>query len=40
MTFTISIRNATLLRDTVAEYWQCEIVGVDPENSCDRLRDF
>ena len=21
------------------DYWQCEIAGVDPENSCDKLRD-
>jgi len=39
-TFTITTQNATLLADAVADYWQCEITGVDPENSCDRLRDL
>jgi len=39
-TFTVTTRNATLLADTVADYWQCEIAGVDPENSCDKLRDL
>jgi len=39
-TFTITTQNATLLADAVADYWQCEITGVEPENSCDRLRDL
>jgi len=37
--FTVSTRNARLFADAVAEYWQCEIAGVDPEISCDGLRD-
>ena len=37
--FTIFTRNSRLSADSVAEYWQCEIAGVNPENSCDRLRD-
>ena len=34
--FTFSIRNARQFADALAEYWQCEIAGVSPENSCDR----
>jgi len=39
-TFTLTTRNGTLAADAVADYWQCEITGVDPENPCDRLRDL
>ena len=38
-TFTLTTRNGALAADAVADYWQCEIAGVDPENPCDRLRD-
>jgi len=37
--FTVFTRNGALFGDAVADYWQCEITGVDPENSCDRLKD-
>ena len=37
--FTVATRNGTLFANAVADYWRCEIAGVDPENSCDRLRD-
>ena len=36
--FTITTRNGTQFADAVADYWRCEIAGVDPENSCDGLR--
>jgi len=39
-TFTLTTRNGALAADAVADYWQCEIAGVDPENPCDRLRDL
>ena len=38
-TFTVTTRNGALFGDAVTDYWQCEITGLDPENSCDRLRD-
>jgi len=38
-TFTIFTRNSTQFSGAVAEYWLCESTGVNPENSCDRLRE-
>ena len=37
--FTIFTRNSTQFSDAIAEYWLCESTGVNPENSCDRLRE-
>ena len=37
--FTISTRNGAMFSDAVAEYWRCEIAGVNSENSCDRQRE-
>ena len=27
-----------ILAHTIRDYWQCEATGVDPENSCNRLK--
>ena len=37
-TFTVRLRNVEILADTIRDYWQCEATGVDPENSCNRLK--
>jgi len=37
--FTIFTRNSTQFSDAIAEYWLCESTGVNPENTCDRLRE-
>ena len=38
--FTVTTRNSRKFADAIAEYWRCETAGVNPENSCDRLRDL
>ena len=39
--FTVNTRsrNGKLFVDAIAAYWLCETAGLNPENSCDRLRD-
>ena len=37
MAFTITTRNIEQFEAAVTNYWQCELTGVDPENSCDAL---
>ena len=36
--FTITTRNVGQFAAAVADYWRCELTGVDPENPCDELR--
>ena len=36
--FTVITRNIGQFAAAVADYWQCELTGVDPENPCDELR--
>ena len=36
--FTASTRNVVQVAAAVADYWRCELTGVDPENPCDELR--
>ena len=36
--FTVTTRNGVRFAAAVADYWQCELTGVDPENPCDELR--
>ena len=36
--FTITTRNGRLFAEAIAAYWRCETAGVNPENSCDRLK--
>ena len=35
--FTASTRTAVQFAAAVADYWRCELTGVDPENPCDEL---
>ena len=36
--FTVTTRNGVQFAAAVADYCQCELTGVDPENPCDELR--
>ena len=38
ITFTASTRTAVQFAAAVADYWRCELTGVDPENPCNELR--
>ena len=35
--FTVTTRNIGQFAAAVADYWRCELTGVDPENPCDGL---
>ena len=37
-TFTVTTRNVGQFAAAVADNWQCELTGVDPENPCNELR--
>ena len=37
-TFTVATSNIGPFEAAVADYWRCELTGVDPENPCDELR--
>ena len=37
-TFTVATSNIGPFKAAVADYWRCELTGVDPENPCDELR--
>ena len=36
--FTVTTSNIGQFAAAVADYWLCELTGVDPENPCDELR--
>ena len=36
--FSVTTRNGVQFAAAVADYWRCELTGVDPENPCDELR--
>ena len=36
--FTVTTRNVGQFAAVVADYWRCELTGVNPENPCDELR--
>ena len=36
--FTVITRNIGQFTAAVADYWRCELTGVDPESPCDELR--
>ena len=36
--FTVTTRNAGQFAAAVADYWRCELTGVNSENPCDELR--
>ena len=36
--FSATTRNGVQFAAALADYWLCELTGVDPENPCDELR--
>ena len=36
--FSVTRRNNVQFAAAVADYWQCELTGIYPENPCDELR--
>ena len=36
--FTVITRTIGQFAAAVADYWRCEVTGIDPENPCDELR--
>ena len=36
--FSATTRNGVRFAAALADYWRCELTGVDPENPCDELR--
>ena len=36
--FSATTRNGVQFAAALADYWRCELTGVDPENPCDELR--